>query len=163
MRMLLMLFVLLLGSAFAHEPAGDHTRPPGAPAPVEQTAAGAVYGAALPDPMPTATTIDAAAANIAAHAGTTAAFSGRITEVCQKQGCWLVLTGKDDTFARVAMHDHAFSVPKDANGPAVVYGTLTEKVLSAEEIEHLKKDGAQAPAARELSIDALSVLIPGAH
>ncbi len=163
MRHALMFCLLLAGSAFAHDHAGDgHEREPAAATPAHHTAQGEVYGAALPDPMPGAIAIDVAAADPAAHADKVAAYSGEITQVCQKKGCWLVLSGKDGQFARVAMHDHAFSVPKDARGPAVVYGTLAEKVFSEAEIEHLKKDGAKAPAARELAIDALSVLIPGA-
>jgi hypothetical protein len=57
------------------------------------------------------------------------------------------------------MHDHSFGVPKNSVGPAVVYGTLSEAKRGAREIEHLKKDGAAEPKARELQIDALSVLI----
>ena len=163
MRLAPMLCVLLAGTAFAHEPAGDgHEREPAHATPVQHTAQGAVYGAALPDALPDAIATGVAAGEPAAHAGKVAAYSGEITQVCQKKGCWLVLSGKDGQFARVAMHDHAFSVPKDARGPAIVYGTLAEKVFSEAEIEHLKKDGAKAPAARELGIDALSVLIPDA-
>ncbi len=167
MRSVLILSLLLAGSAFAHEAAHEqardgHEREPAQATPVQQTEAGAVYGAEWPEAKPAPIAIDVAAADPAAHLGKPAAYSGEITQVCQKKGCWLVLSGDDGRFARVAMHDHAFSVPTDARGPAVVYGTLAEKEFSAAEIEHLKKDGAKAPAARELSIDALSVLIPGA-
>lgn len=160
MRTILILSILLAGSVSAHDHAGtDHDKQPAAAKPVQQTADGAVYGAPLPKTLPVALTIDAAAADIAAHAGKLSAFSGRITQVCQMQGCWLVLAGENGEFARVSMSEHAFSVPTDARGHAVVYGTLSEEIRSAEEIEHLRKDGAQAPAARELSINAVSVLI----
>ena len=127
---------------------------------VEVTSAGSVYGERMPSPMPAPTSIDAAAADVASHAGKPAAFSGRITEVCQQKGCWVVLSGENGQLARVTMHDHAFGVPKDSSGPAIVYGTLSEKALSESEIEHLKKDGAAKPALTELQIDARSVLIP---
>jgi hypothetical protein len=164
MRTALMITLLLSGAvqAHEHEPAKGHERAPGAAVPVQADARGAVFGAALPEEPPTAISIDAAAGNPGGHAGKLAAYSGRITQVCQKQGCWLVLTGDGGGFARVAMHDHAFSVPKDASGPAVVYGTLSEKINDQAEIDHLVKDGAKAPAPRELAIDAVSVLIPGA-
>jgi hypothetical protein len=154
----LLLCLLLSTAAFAHEDA-DHGKSI-AIAPVQVTDAGSVYGERMPSPMPAATSIDAAAADVAAHAGKPAAFSGRITEVCQKMGCWLVLAGENGQLARVSMHDHAYAIPKDSSGPAIVYGTLSEASLSASEIEHLKKDGAAKPALSELRIDALSVLIP---
>lgn len=164
MRTALMITLLLAGAAQAHdhEAGKGHERAPADAVPVQADARGSVYGARLPDELPAAIGIDAAAGDPAGHAGKLAAFSGRITQVCQKQGCWLVLTGEEGGFARVAMHDHAFSVPKDASGPAVVYGTLSEKVNDKAEIDHLVKDGAKAPAPRELSIDARSVLIPKA-
>lgn len=83
---------------------------------------------------------------------------GRITEVCQKEGCWLVLA--DGTgFARVRMADHAFAVPRDASGRAHVYGTLEEVAVAPAEAEHLREDGATAPAEREYRIEATSVLL----
>ena len=106
--------------------------------------------------------MDLAASSPAAHIGKAGAYSGRITSVCQAQGCWLVLSGEQGEFARVLMHEHGFSVPKDARGEAVVYGTLSEKQRSAEELAHLAKDGAKEPAARELEIDATSVVIRNA-
>jgi len=160
-RLILMTVFLAAANGFAHDHSDDvdHAREPAGPTPIAVTAQGSVYGAALPDPMPVAIDIDAAAANIAAHTGTTAAFSGRITQVCQKKGCWIVLAGENGGLARVFMHDHSFSVPTHSSGAAVVYGTLSEKQLSTAEIEHLKEDGAQTPAQRELQIDAQSVLI----
>lgn len=161
MRRLILMTVFAAANGFAHEHADgvDHAREPAGPTPIAVTAEGSVFGAALPDPMPAAVDIDAAAANVAAHTGAPAAFSGRITQVCQKKGCWIVLAGDHGGLARVFMHGHAFSVPTDSSGAAVVYGTLSEKQLGTAEIEHLKDDGAQAPAQRELQIDARSVLI----
>ena len=155
------LFCASIGSnAMAQDHADEHEQKKFVAAtPVETTDAGAVYGARLPVPMPAAIDLDLAAANLAQHAGKPAAFSGRITEVCQKMGCWVVLTSEQGKMARVAMHDHAFGVPKDAKGPAIVYGTLSEKKPSAEEIEHLKKEGASSPEAATLKIDAVSVVI----
>lgn len=165
MRILLLTALFVAGQVFAHDheqAATGHEREPAAPVPVETTAGGAVYGATLPKDMPAAVGVDEAAKNPAAYFGKTVAFSGDITQVCQKKGCWLVLTGEDGRYARVAMHDHAFGVPTTSKGRAVVYGTLSEKVFSQAEIDHLRKDGATAPAERELNIDALSVVIPGA-
>src|SRR5690606_23514843 len=47
------------------------------------------YGEALPEA--TAVPLSVAAADTDAHAGKANRFSGRITEVCQKEGCWMML------------------------------------------------------------------------
>lgn len=164
MRAILIVALACAGSAFAHHEEADHAQHHKAEPVVAavQTEAGAVYGAALPDPMPAVIDIDAAAADPARHAEKPAAFRGRVTEVCQKMGCWVVLTGASGKLARVTMHDHAFGVPKDTQGTAIVFGTLATAKPSAAEAEHLKEDGAKAAADAELRIDATSVLIPKA-
>lgn len=161
MRTFILSCLLLSTPALADQGADNHENKAVVTAPVEQTAAGDVYGVRMPDPMPAAVGIDEAANNIAAHVGKPAAFSGRVTEVCQNSGCWVVLAGENGRYARVNMHDHSFGVPKDTSGPAIVYGTLTEKKLNADEIEHLRKEGSK-PRKVELQIDAVSVLIPKA-
>src|SRR3546814_5128983 len=80
------------------------------------------FGAALPEA--TAVPISVAAADTDAYVGKAGSFSGRITEVCQKEGCWMMLEDNGEV-ARVMMHDHAFSVPKDASGRAEVHGVLS--------------------------------------
>lgn len=160
MRIAILFSLLICSSVFAANEADHHEKKFVAATPVETTEAGAVYGARLPEAMPAAIDLDNAAAHIEDHAGKPAAFSGRITEVCQKMGCWVVLTSEQGKMARVNMRDHAFGVPKDASGPAIVYGTISKKTPSAEEIEHMKKEGANSPQNAELQIDAVSVLIP---
>src|SRR5690625_237125 len=66
-------------------------------------------------------------------------FSGRITEVCQKMGCWMML--EDDGHAvRVKFGDHAFFLPKEQAGTAVVHGVLERKELTPEQVEHFAED-----------------------
>ncbi len=163
MRLALVLTLLLATPAFAHDDAAKHSETPFVTNPVQTTADGVVYGAALEDSVPAVVSLDDVIANPEALIGKPGAFSGRITEVCQKMGCWIVLGTSNGDFVRVTMLDHAFGVPKDAaSGEAVVYGTLAEKILTADEIEHLKNDGANAPTERELRIEATSVLIRNA-
>ena len=162
MRIALLFSMLICANVFAAEQAVHHDKKFVAATPVETIEAGAVYGARLPTPMPVAIDLDSAAAHVEDHAGKPAAFSGRITEVCQKMGCWVVLTSEQGKMARVNMHEHAFGVPKNTSGPAIVYGTISKKTPSADEIEHLKKEGASAPQSAELQIDAVSVIIPDA-
>ena len=97
------------------------------------------YGEALPEA--TAVPISIAAADADAYVCKANRFSGRITEVCQKEGCWMMLEDNGEV-ARVMMHDHAFAVPKDASGRAEVHGVLSVKE-------------------RELRIDATGVRIEG--
>ena len=146
--------LLVAGSALAHEEEKAF-----ATEPVMTTADGKVYGVRWPSDADAPTTIEDAAGKIESLNGKPQAFSGRITEVCQDMGCWMVLSGENGKFARVAMHDHSFGIPKGSTGEALVYGTLTEKQVSKKEADHLVSDGAKAPASRELQIDATSVLI----
>lgn len=125
---------------------------------VANDAAGSTFGAPMPAAAKDPTPISRAAADPQKLADAPRAFSGRITDVCQVQGCWMVLE-HEGAFARVMMHDHAFSIPKDAKGDAVVYGQLKVKQLTAEEVEHLSKEGKQPASPNELTIDATSVHI----
>jgi hypothetical protein len=105
-------------------------------------AATATYGSAMPagDARPIAAVMAAAEAN----AGQAVKVEGRITRVCQKTGCWLML---DNAGQGVRVRTlHAFFVPKDATGRAVVHGTLQPVEASAD-------------AGREWQIVATSVVI----
>lgn len=75
-------------------------------------------------------------------------LSGYISEVCQKEGCWLKLrTDKniqDDILVKIK--DHAFALPQDAAGKrAVVSGTVVKKMQTVAEQQHYLEDaGASA-------------------
>jgi hypothetical protein len=115
------------------------------------------YGVAMP--AGDTVTISAAAADPSAHAGKPQRFTGRITQVCQKQGCWVVLE-QDGQSARVMAKDHSFAVPKDASGEAIAFGVLELKPITTEHAKHLvEDDGAKAPAERELRIVATAIEI----
>jgi hypothetical protein len=113
------------------------------------------------EPMPEGEILSlaSAAADPAAHSTEPAKYAGRITEVCQKQGCWVVLE-QDGQTARVMAKDHGFEVPRDSSGPAIAYGVLEPEPISEEHARHLvEDDGASAPAARELRIVATAISI----
>ena len=113
------------------------------------------YGEPMPESEPVS--IAVAAADPAAYAGKPMRFSGRITEVCKKMGCWVVLEA-DGHSARVMAKDHAFSVPTDSSGEAHAWGVLEDEPISDEHARHLvEDDGAAAPAARELRIVATGI------
>ena len=96
------------------------------------------FGKPLPATAPVAVA-DAVAA-FDQHAGKPQRFSGRIVEVCQAEGCWMVLEDNGQT-ARVMFKDHAFLIPKDSSGRAQVGGVLSRKELTPEQVAHLEEDG----------------------
>lgn len=75
-------------------------------------------------------------------------MTGLITEVCQKEGCWMKITtapnAADELF--VKMKDHAFLLPKDIAGRyAVIFGNVSKEVVSVAEQRHYLEDaGASA-------------------
>lgn len=74
-------------------------------------------------------------------------LTGKIKEVCQTEGCWIVLEGGGVELL-VKMKDHAFTLPKDLAGKmALVNGVVTRKTQSIEEQKHYLED-AGADAAR---------------
>lgn len=102
------------------------------------TAAGpASYGESFEDGP--AVPVSEAVANFDEMAGQPMRFSGRITEVCQKMGCWMMLED-DGEAVRVKFGDHAFFLPKDQTGTAVVHGVLERKELTSEQVEHFTED-----------------------
>ena len=120
-------------------------------------ASAADFGAPLPEGD--AIDIATAAADPAAVTGEPALYRGRITEVCQKQGCWVVLEHDGHT-ARVMAKDHGFAVPKDATGEAIVHGVLHVEPITTDHARHLvEDDGASAPADSELRITATSIRV----
>lgn len=116
------------------------------------------YGA----PVPLGKPLPLSAALETAPKGNTL-FSGRVVEVCQKQGCWAMFEDEGKA-VRLMMRDHAFAVPKDYRGAAVVWGVLQEVEVSEAMAKHLAEDaGRQTPGAgREYRIDTLGIRLDDA-
>ncbi len=73
--------------------------------------------------------------------------SGTVESVCQKKGCWMVLTDGDQG-ARILMKDHAFAVPMDCKGKrAEVEGVLTARTFTEAQAKHLEQDRGGDPNA----------------
>lgn len=123
---------------------------------VSAAASAGSFGQKMPDGVAT----DIGAAVSAPDAGErTGKFVGRITQVCQKEGCWLVIES-DGKAARVRTKDHAFVVPKDSKGTATVFGVLSPIEMSAKEAKHLSDDaGGKEVAPREWQIVASAIEI----
>lgn len=103
------------------------------------------YGAPLPadaEPVPLATAI----ARDEAEGRFEGALEGRITQVCRRKGCFVVLAD-DAMHARVVFRDHAFFVPTDTRtGPAVAHGTLEAVELDGTRADHYASDAGEARA-----------------
>ena len=113
----------------------------------------AAYGEAFEDGP--AVPVSEAITNFDDHAGEAKRFSGRITEVCQNMGCWMMLE-HDGQVARVKFGDHAFFLPKDQTGAAVVYGVLERKELTPEQVEHFSQDSGTGIAAEPVEYRILA-------
>ena len=110
-----------------------------------------IYGKPFADGP--AVMVSQAIASFDAHAGHSGRFSGRITEVCQAKGCWMMLE-HEGKVARVMFGDHAFFLPKDTSGTAVVHGVLDRKQLKPEEAGHLSGD-----SGKRLAVDPVEYRI----
>jgi hypothetical protein len=109
--------------------------------------------------MPTGEAVDIAVAaqNLETYVGKSAKFKGRITQVCQMRGCWLMIESNGQA-ARIEMKDEAFVIPKDAKGEAVVLGEIRRVELQPDATA--KEAGKSALAATsELQITATSISI----
>ncbi len=74
---------------------------------------------------------------------------GKIGEVCQAMGCWLVLADGDKTM-RVMMKDHGFTVDKDiAAQSCQIEGTVTVRELDPEFLDHLASESENPDAMPE--------------
>ncbi|GEN74692.1 DUF4920 domain-containing protein [Chryseobacterium hagamense] len=81
------------------------------------------------------------------------AVKGKVTDVCDKKGCWLTIQTEDNSRFFVKMKDYAFFVPTALKGKTVVMdGTAERKVTSVDEQKHYAED-AKKPKAE---IDAIT-------
>jgi uncharacterized protein YdeI (BOF family) len=81
-------------------------------------------------------------ANADKYHGKTVKLKGNIADVCQREGCWLVLSDGERTI-RVKMKDHKFVVPKDSGKKvAMVEGVIEKQELSEEMARHYAEESA---------------------
>lgn len=120
----------------------------------------AVYGQNWPKAKMEAVSIETAMAQPENYMQNNHLISGNVTKVCQKKGCWMILT-EGDAFARVDFNDHAFLIPKDSNGRAEVYGRLVKKELTEKQRAHYASEGSGALPAIGYELIADSVKIIG--
>ena len=98
------------------------------------------YGSAMT--LPSAQPADGILADPAKYADQTVRVTGKVSSVCQKAGCWLVLADDKGNQMRVTMKEHSFAVPKDCNGQlADIEGKLVQKAVDPKLVEHYKSEG----------------------
>jgi hypothetical protein len=103
-----------------------------------------------------------------AYADRTLLVKGRIRDVCQRKGCWMVLT-EGESRMTVRFADYGFFVPKDSSGKdAYVEGTVTVEEISEKEARHYEEESTQGDPSkihgpqRVVSFTATGVrLVPG--
>jgi hypothetical protein len=90
-------------------------------------------------------------------------LSGKIGQVCQAKGCWMMLIDGDQA-VRVKFGDHAFFLPKDIAGKALVLGRFERKEMTEAQARHMAEDAGEDPtriegAQVEWRLEARSVLV----
>ena len=70
----------------------------------------------------------------------TITVQGRVADVCQKAGCWMVIADGDKTM-RIRMAKHAFSVAKDGTGSTCqVQGEVVTRKVEASQVAHFQSE-----------------------
>jgi hypothetical protein len=164
MKRLLLSILPLSAACLAHGPsaAGGHDEAGAATVPRTTARGTMVYGEDMPLGAPI--DIGTALADASAWQQRAGKFEGRVAQVCQNKGCWLVLADGDRS-ARV-FSGHRFFLPKDTAGNAIVHGVLEEHRVEEAMARHLAEDAGQDPSTihgdqLEYRIDARSVeLLP---
>ena len=69
----------------------------------------------------------------------------KISDVCQRKGCWTVLSVGEDHI-RVRFKDYAFFLPTDSSGKqAYVEGYVKAETLSEETAQHYASESSEPP------------------
>lgn len=83
----------------------------------------------------------------------TVRVTGRVADVCQKAGCWMVIA-EEDKLLRVIMKDHAFAVHKaGAGGEADIEGLIVAKAIDPKTIEHYKGESEHPDKIPEANVE----------
>ncbi len=84
------------------------------------------------------------------YVGQTIRVTGKVSDVCQKMGCWMVITDADQHM-RITTKDHKFFVAKDGAGATCdLEGVVIKRDANPERTAHYKSeqtDGAPMPEA----------------
>jgi hypothetical protein len=127
---------------------GTAAAPAGAPAPEGWDGFG---GTLVADHIVTASTL---LDDPKAFLGQTVVVEGRVADVCQKAGCWMVVTDGGRNM-RVRMKEHGFSVAKDGTGrDCRVQGEVVALPVDPETVAHFKGEAARPEVMPESALPA---------
>jgi hypothetical protein len=130
--------------------------------PVAVTDDAEIFGAPL-DAGATPTSLAALLDNPDEYVDTMVRVEARISQVCQKKGCFMIATAGDKA-VRISFRDYSFFVPTDTGGKTVTLtGTVVERELSEKQAAHFREDaggGDIIQAGKVYEIVANSVSIP---
>ena len=168
MRSIALSALLLLSSFTAHAEQSEAAAEPVMPSePVQFLGGHAVYGEEMPGGMAPVALAEALRTR-EAEAGSDGEqpwllLSGKIGQVCQAKGCWMMLIDGDQA-VRVKFGDHAFFLPKDIAGKALVLGRFERKEMTEAQARHMAEDAGQNPDSVdgpqvEWRLEARSVLV----
>lgn len=74
------------------------------------------------------------------HTDAPVVVRARISDVCQRKGCWTILREGEST-VRVRFKDYGFFLPKDISGrEALVEGVVTIRTMSEREARHFASE-----------------------
>ena len=143
------------GGASTATPAVDAPEPEPKAAPVDEGAAKADKGwdafgdaAQQGESVTVAKLLD----DPSSFVGKPLAVEGRVADVCQKAGCWMVVTDGARNM-RVRMKDHGFSVAKDGAGrDCRVHGEVVEIAVDPETVAHFKSESAKPEVMPEAAL-----------
>lgn len=81
------------------------------------------------------------------------AVKGKVTDVCDKKGCWLTVETDNNEKFFVKMKDYAFFVPTALKGKNIVLeGSAETKIISVDEQKHYAEDAKKS----QQEIDAIT-------
>jgi phage tail sheath protein FI len=128
--------------------------------PVAVTDDAEIFGAPL-DENARATSLDALLDSPGDFVDTAVRVDARISQVCQKKGCFMIAT-VGDRAVRISFRDYSFFVPTDTGGKTVTLtGTFIERELSEKQAAHFREDAGtdtlQAGKVYEIVADAVSI------
>ena len=128
--------------------------------PVAVTDDAEVFGAPL-DESAKPTSLAALLESPDDYVETAVRVDAKISQVCQKKGCFMIATTGDKA-VRISFRDYSFFVPTDTGGKTVtVTGTFIERQLSEKQAAHFREDAGsdviQAGKVYEIVADAVSI------
>jgi len=89
----------------------------------------------------------------AAYQGQTILVEGRVADVCQEKGCWMVIADEERTM-RVVMKNHAFGVNKKSTGwECRVKGTVVATRIDPETVAHYASESSEGAAIPEKAVE----------